>query len=45
MCGFVGAFNITSNSGDMRERVIQMSKKLDIADPIGQGYSQVIIVF
>ncbi len=37
MCGFVGAFNITSNSGDMRERVIQMSKKVRHRGPDWSG--------
>ncbi len=37
MCGFVGAFNITDEIGDMRERVIQMSKKIRHRGPDWSG--------
>ncbi len=37
MCGFVGAFNITSEVGDMRDHVIQMSKKVRHRGPDWSG--------
>ena len=37
MCGFVGAFNITEEIGDMRERVIQMSKMIRHRGPDWSG--------
>ncbi|NCB02804.1 MAG: asparagine synthase B [Spirochaetia bacterium] len=37
MCGFVGAFNITSEKGYMREHVIQMSKKIRHRGPDWSG--------